>query len=87
MSRESSSYTIQLQVIVLGSDQSDQSRALDTDAVMELISALQSTWDGGRVLDAWLGDEEALEPACQGGIIFRSDILLVFYVAYLACKS
>ena len=54
----------------------DDGRVLDADAVVDLELLLETAQDGDGVVHRRLADDDGLEAAGQGGILF--DVLLVF---------
>ena len=55
----------------------DQGGVLDADAlVMGFVARLEAAEDGDRVFDVRLADEDGLEAALEGGVLF--DVLAVF---------
>ena len=45
--------------------------------MVDLVLLLQAAQDGDRVLHRWLGDEDGLEPARQGGVLLHVLAVLV----------
>ncbi len=52
-------------------------RVLDPDTVVNLVLLAQAAKDADRVLDRWLVDEDRLETALQGRILFNVLAILV----------